>query len=427
MWLGHVSVRVLPLVVNSSRERTSPVRLQFLDKAAYAVILPARLLSRCYLFSAALFTFTAERGLLKMSMVRLAVVGTGGMGMGHIKCILEVPQAELVAVCDVNPESARRVGELHKVPWYTDHRALLDKEKVDGVHVCTPHPAHPEPTIDALSRGVHVLCEKPLAATIEDAERMVQAARRGKAILAVMYQQRTSARNRKVREILSSGALGELVRISLVAAGFRTQAYYGSAPWRGTWKDEGGGVVINQSPHALDLFQWFVGMPEQVYACTDTLLHRMQTEDIASIVVRFPSGAHGTIHLSVNEAPGTHRWEIAGTAGKLVLDDTLRVARLKTPIREFLSTCTEPWSAPEATWEEVAVEKTPEGHHLVVENFCRAILGEAEPLVTGEDGLKSQELINAILMSGMLHRPVNIPIDRKEYTALLRKKVQESG
>jgi len=355
-----------------------------------------------------------------MDKVRLAVVGTGGMGMGHIDGISRTPLAQLVAVSDVNEASARAAGEKFHVPWYTDHRALLAKEKIDGVHVCSPHPVHPRPAIDAARRGVHVLTEKPMAATIEDAEKMVAAAKSHKVILAVMYQQRTAPINQKVHDLIASGTIGELVRVSLVATGFRTQAYYDQCSWRGTWKGEGGGVVVNQSPHPLDLFQWFVGMPVEVCARTDTLLHKIQTEDIASAVVRFANGAHGTIHLSVDEMPGTHRWEIAGTKGKIIAESGARLARLRVSLPEFLATCKEPWSAPEAAWEDVVVEEREQGHRVVIENFCRAIRGEAEPIVSGEEGLKSQELVNAIIMSGQRHRPVKLPIDRKKYTALLK-------
>jgi len=343
------------------------------------------------------------------------------MGTGHINCIKSLSIARLVAVCDVREASARAAGSKFRVPWYTDHRAMLEKEALDGVHVCTPHPAHPRPAIDAMRRGLHVLTEKPMAATIGDAERMAAAARRHRAILAVMYQQRARAIMQKVHALIASGKIGELVRIGLTAAKFRTQAYYDGDAWRGTWRNEGGGVTINQAPHELDLFQWFAGLPVEVYARTDTLLHRMETEDIVSAVVRFANGAHGTIHLSVCEAPGSQRWEIAGTKGKITMNGDARLATLKLGLHEFLSTSKEQWGGPEATWQDVTVKKQDEGHGAVVENFCRAILGEAEPFVTGEEGLKSQELVNALIMSGQLHRPLRLPIDRKKYAQMIKE------
>jgi predicted dehydrogenase len=363
-------------------------------------------------------------------LTRLAVIGTKGIGRTHVETIASLDGCELAAVCDVNAKEARSCGEAHGCPHYSDLDRMLSEEKPDGICVCTPHWHHPPIALKAFETGVHVLTEKPLAVTVEDAERMIDAARAAGCILGVVFQHRMDPVNVKAREIVSSGQIGEIHRTMLAAAWFRPEAYYRSDAWRGTWKGEGGGVLLNQAPHTIDLFLWISGMvPETLCATTETVLHSIKVEDRASALLRYPNGATGYIHASTAEFPTLHRMEFAGDRGRLVLDDGIDLTVADGSIREFSKSAPEPSSTPTATPVDVKVAEKSKGkagelkpvggHDLMIADFAEAIREGSAPAVPGEEALKSLEIANAITLSSHRRAEVDLPIPRRAYSELV--------
>ena len=367
-------------------------------------------------------------------MTRLAVIGTKGIGRTHVEAIKSLDGCELVAVCDVNANEARACGEQHECPHYIDLDRMLREEKPDGLCICAPHWFHAPIALDAFAAGVHVLTEKPMAVTVEDAEMMIDAAGEAGCLLGVVFQHRMDPVNQKAREIVSSGRIGEIHRTMLTAAWFRPEAYYRSDAWRGTWRGEGGGVLLNQAPHTIDLFLWISGMmPEIIDAKAETFMHKIEVEDRASALLRYPNGATGYIHASTAEFPTLHRLEFAGDRGRLVLDNEIDGGIDLTVIdgsaREFCRKAPEPSSAPIASRVDTGVgagtgRKAGEfepvgGHDLMIADFAAAIREGREPAVPGEEGLKSLEIANAITLSSQQRAKVAMPIPRRAYSELV--------
>jgi predicted dehydrogenase len=357
-----------------------------------------------------------------MDKVRLGIIGVGGMGSAHAKMVHEVEEVQLTAVADVDPDVAKSVGEQYNVPFFTDYRQCIDSGLLDAVLVATPHPVHPEVAEYAFSKGLHVLTEKPMAINPVEADRMIEAARRAGKVFAVMFQMRTEQAYRIARKAVQDGVIGDFMRTEMVAAYYRNQAYYDSAEWRATWTGEGGGVLVNQAPHALDMFCWLAGLPAKVTASTRTRLHEIEVEDEAFALLEYANGAHGYLYTTTNEAPGTTRFEIAGDKGKVVYQDgQVTIRRVVPPIREFTFSATDMWSGPKTEPVEVQVEEMPAGHAQITRNFARAIL-YGEPLIApGEEGIWCVELASAIILSSKRGKTVTLPVDRAEYDALLRE------
>ncbi|MBI4242557.1 MAG: Gfo/Idh/MocA family oxidoreductase [Planctomycetes bacterium] len=357
-----------------------------------------------------------------MGKVRFGIIGVGGIAkIMHIEAIKNIQDAELVAVADINEVTARKIGGECGVDWYTDYRDLISRKDIDAIDICTPHSLHPPIAIDSMKTGKHVLTEKPIASTVSDADRMVIESKKCGVILGVVYQNRTVAKYLKAKEMIKDGRIGNIHRAELTFTSLRTQAYYDSSPWRGTWNNEGGGVLVNQAPHSLDIFQFLVGMPIEIYGFIDTIKHRIEVEDIASAILRFPNGAHGFIHVNTVESPSVDRIEICGDNGKLILNNKLLFGRPKIPLSEFISMTKETWKFPECEWKEIEISQQEEGHKAVIQDFVNAILTHGKPMVTGEEGLKSVEIANAIILSGKKKKVVTLPIDRIEYVHLLEE------
>lgn len=357
-----------------------------------------------------------------MDRVRIGIIGVGGMGSAHAKMMQEVEEVQLCAVADIDPAVAKQVGEQYGVPFFTDYRECIDSGLVDAVIVATPHPVHPEVAEYAFSRGLHVLTEKPMAIHPIEADRMIEAAKRAGKVFAVMFQMRTERPYRIARQAIAEGIVGEVMRTELVSAWYRSQAYYDSAAWRATWVGEGGGVLVNQAPHALDMFCWLAGLPARVTASTRTRLHDIEVEDEAFALLEYANGAHGYLYTTTNEAPGTNRIEIAGDKGKIVIQDgRVNIWRVVPPLREFTFSTTDMWSGPKAEPVEMEVEEMPAGHAQVTRNFARAIL-YGEPLLSpGEEGIWCVELASGIILSSKRGKTVSLPVDRAEYDALLQE------
>jgi len=356
-----------------------------------------------------------------MERVRFAVVGVGGMGVAHAHLIQRTEEAQLVAVCSASAERTRQVSQQLGVPGFTDYREVLDRKRVDAVLIATPHPLHAEIAEYAFEHGVHVLCEKPLAVSISEGRRMVDSARRHGCLLGAMLQMRTEKPFRLARKAVEEGVLGDLLRAHMLATWCRSQAYYQSASWRGTWAGEGGGVLLNQAPHHLDIFCWLAGLPCKVTAQTRTRYHSIEVEDEAFAVLEYPNGAHGYLYVNVSEVPPTRYFEVTGERGKVVIaGEQVTVTRIVPPITEYMRQAQDMWEVPATEPWHGDVSEGQTGHEAVIRNFARVLLGQEEALIApGEEALWSLELANAMILSAKRGKSVHLPLDAQEYDALL--------
>jgi predicted dehydrogenase len=238
-----------------------------------------------------------------------------------------------------------------------------------------------------------------------------------------MFQQRALPVNQAAKKQVESGRLGELYRTLLVDAHFRSQAYYNSASWRATWKGEGGGVLLNQAPHGMDIFTWLGGTPSRVTAQIETRQHDIEVEDLAAALLEYPNGGTGYLLETVNEAPTSSRIELCGERGKLVLDrNGLHFWEIAGGVRAFSDSTPAMWGRPEAVEVEVPLKERETGHAAIVRNVARAILYGEDLIAPGPEALRSLELANAMLLSGHKDKPVDIPLDRAEYDAFIAEK-----
>jgi predicted dehydrogenase len=301
---------------------------------------------------------------------------------------------------------------------------MLCEAGLDAVIIATPHYFHPPIAEFAAKQGVHVLSEKPIAVSVAAADRMVNACREANVLLGVMFQQRLDAPRATMKRLLDGGALGEIHRVSLTVPWYRPQVYYDSGAWRGTWKGEGGGILMNQAPHSLDQLVWLGGSPQRVQAMASTRLHRIEVENTATALLDYGGGKTGWFYASTAEIPGGERFEIAGDRGILTLDENgLRFYELEQSLREHLNTCEEKFGSPPGRWRDVEIADTGGGHKEVIRAFARAVSsGDAAQMVaSGDDGLRALELANAILLAGYTRREVNLPLSRSDYEQMLEQ------
>jgi len=349
------------------------------------------------------------------------------MGQEHCGYMHDLDVGELTAVCDVVPEVAEEGGERHRVPYFVKHTDLMDSGLVDAVLIATAHYDHPPIAIEAFKRGLHVLTEKPIGVSVKEASRMIRAAERSGKVFGVMFQLRHVPEYQAARKLLDAGRLGEIHRVSMTMAYYRSQAYYDSGGWRATWEGEGGGVLLNQAPHGLDVFTWLGGRPKAVTAQTRTRTHDIEVEDEAFALLEYPNGAHGYVYAGVNDSPQVTRLEICGDKGKILIESTdwreegIRFWEIKPSLSKFTVENKEMWAAPEARLVEVPLRKREQGHIAVTRNFCRAILYGEELVTPGAEGIWSLELANAMILSHYRKKTVRIPVKRNEYEELLEE------
>lgn len=363
-----------------------------------------------------------------MQKVRLGVIGVGNMGSYHAQQLLagKIVRAKLGAVCDVDP--ARR-AQFPKVKRFADSRALIRSGLVDAVLIATPHYAHTTIGMDALRQGLHVLTEKPVSVHKADAVRLLAAHTNRRQVFAVMLNQRTDPYFQKIRALARGGELGELRRIHWTMTDwFRTEAYYASSGWRATWAGEGGGVLLNQATHNLDLWQWLFGLPARVRAeCRFGRYHDIEVEDDVTAYLEYASGATALFVTTTGEAPGTNRLEVTGERGRLVYEnDRISFTRNETPTREFSRTTKESFAAP-PTWEIAIPARDHGGQHVeVLQNFAAAILDGAPLIAPAAEGIRSVELANAMLLSTWLDRTIELPLNAAAYERQLKKRIAKS-
>jgi predicted dehydrogenase len=366
---------------------------------------------------------------------KIAVIGTGGMGTSHLREIVHLENVELVAVCDIDRDRANQNAEEYGVPAYYDYRDLLEKGGVDGVIIATPHYDHTPISIDFMGRGVNVLTEKPIAVHTQDANKMIAAYEAAKSkhpdlVFSIMFQQRTYGFWRKIKAMIDGGELGKLVRATwIITDWFRTQAYYDNGGWRATWSGEGGGVLLNQCPHNLDLYQWFVGLPNRVTGFANIgKYHNIEVEDEVTGFFEYENGMVGHFITSTAESPGTNRLEIVGDNGKVVFEDgRLFFYRNESSMLDFIKTC--PRSFDKVGNEVIELDYEHHGqpgHAIMIENFANAILKGETLIAPGVEGLRGLTLGNAMMLSSFLKRPVDVPFDDALYASHLAELARTS-
>lgn len=372
---------------------------------------------------------------MESNKVRIAIIGVGNMGSWHARDIQNLDNAELVAVCDIDRGRADQVAALYGVPTYYDYRDLLAHDGLQAVLIATPHYDHTPISIDALERGIHVLVEKPIAVHAQDARRMITAYEAAQEIytdlvFAAMFMQRTYGYYLKIKDLIDSGELGKLVRTTwIITDWFRTQIYYDSGGWRATWAGEGGGVLLNQCPHNLDLYQWLVGMPARIRGFANIgKYHNIEVEDEVTAYFEHDNGMVGHFITSTGESPGTNRLEIVGEGGKLLLQDgRLTFRRNRHSMLEQIEQATGGFDTVENWICDIPFRHHGQpGHKLIIDNFCQAVLGHSSLIAPAPEGLNSVLLANAIMLSSFLKQILELPIDEELYKKKLNELIENS-
>jgi len=353
--------------------------------------------------------------------MRFAVIGVGANVFSmHAQAIKAHAAAlEVVGVADINLAAAEQRAEELGCPSFSDHRELLAKARPDAVAVLTPHPFHASIAIDCMQAGAHVLVEKPMAVEVAEADRMIEAARQAKRLLAVNLQHRTRPEIRAAKKLISGGALGEIQRVQMTAIWTRTRRYYELAGWRGTWRGEGGGVLMNQSPHTLDVICHLAGQPNLVAAWNRTIFHAIETEDTAVAMLAWPHQTIGTLVVSTAQAGDPERLEIAGTRGVLqITNGRLTFRESSTDLRDFLAESGDPFGKLALESRDVQLESN--GHHTAIyANFIDAVERGMPLVADGSEARMSLELANALIYSSATRQQVELPLDSQAYAVLI--------
>lgn len=368
-----------------------------------------------------------------MSIVRVGIVGIGNMGSAHTSCIADgnISGMEAVAVCDINTKALEKFSQKYpQLKCYTDYREMIDSGSIDAVVVAVPHRLHAIIGEYALKAGLHIYIEKPVDVTVSAAKRLNEAAKNSDKVFCMGFNQRPEPAFKKAREIVTSGQLGELKRsIWIVTNWYRTQAYYDSGEWRATWSGEGGGVLLNQAPHNLDLWQWICGMPTSVTAyCDVAKYHNIEVEDDVTIFTRYENGAVGTFIATTGEYPGTNRLEVSGSLGKIVVEEgKLKWWKLNEDEREFCFNSDKSFPQIDMEYEELTFERGKLGHYATMQNFADAILKGESLIAPGEEGINELTLSNAAYLSQWTgNKEIKLPFDEELFDKLLEEKASDS-
>ena len=366
--------------------------------------------------------------------IRLGIIGMGNMGSGHARNLMDgrCPELELVAVADINPDRLAWVREnlSEGIARFDDAIGMLDSGLIEACMVCVPHYDHPRYAMACMKRGIHVMVEKPAGVYTRQVREMNDEARRHpEVVFGMMFNQRTNCVYRKMRELVHSGRYGQLRRANwIITNWYRPQCYYDSGDWRATWSGEGGGVLLNQCPHQLDLWQWICGMPVRVQShMRFGQWHDIEVEDDVTTYMEYKSGATGVFVTTTGDAHGTNRFELQLDGARIVVEhDQLSLLEYDVPEPEWSKMNREPFAAMPA--REVAVEtdgRNPQ--HVGVLNAWAGAILRGEPLVAGgEEGINGLMLSNAMHLSAFLGRKVSLPIDEDLYCSELMKRVATS-
>jgi len=355
----------------------------------------------------------------------------GNMGRHHAEYLLagKVGRCELAALCSTSPHKLAHYQE-KGLKIFGDGEELIRSGVADAVLIATPHYQHTSLGIAAFKQGLHVMVEKPISAHKSDAERLIAIHKEhSKQVFAAMFQLRVEPRYLKIQKLIQSSELGNIVRINwIITDWYRTEAYYASGGWRATWRGEGGGVLINQCLHQLDMLQWLCGMPARVRGfCQIGRYHNVEVEDNITTYLEWASGATGVFVSSTGEAPGTNRFEICGTRGKLVLENNqLKFTRNDADMIEFSKTAKTGFSKPDVWNVEVPFETAANPHSTLMQNFVEAILDGTPLIAPGAEGMNSIELANALLFSSLQNETIALPMDSAAWKKKLDQLIAES-
>jgi UDP-N-acetyl-2-amino-2-deoxyglucuronate dehydrogenase len=359
-----------------------------------------------------------------MHVLRTAIVGCGKVGHLHAKALSRLPESVLVAACSRNLQRAKQFAAQYNVEAYCDVEEMIAKSGAEALTICTPHPQHAGPAVKAASAGVHVLIEKPLASSLADCDAIINAGKKSGVKIGTVCQRRFYTPCRRVKQAIEDGKLGRPILGSVAMYGWRDEAYYKSDPWRGSWEAEGGGVLVNQAPHQLDLLQWYMGPIDELFGYWNNLNHPyIEVEDTAIAVLRFKNGALGNIVVSNSQNPALYgRVYVHGSNGASVGVQTDGGAMFIAG----MSSITEPpindlWTVPgEAellkTWQKEdaelfqSINAMEHYHQLQIADFLKAVIDSREPLITGEEGRKTVEIFTALYRSQTERKPIKFPL-----------------
>ncbi len=366
-----------------------------------------------------------------MKHVRLGLVGLGNIGKFHAGYLLDkkISRGELTAVADSNASNIEPF-RARGVKAFATSEEMIRSGEIDALIVATPHFLHTTIGIDALKNGLHAMIEKPVSAQKADAERLFAVAREHpRLVFAGMFQLRVEPRYQKIKKLIEGGELGQIVRINwIITDWFRTEAYYASGGWRATWKGEGGGVLLNQCLHQLDVLQWLCGMPASVRGfCQLGRFHDIEVEDNVTCVMEWANGATGVFVSSTGEAPGTNRFEIVGTRGKVVLENNkLTFTRNDADMVEFSKAAKSGFAKPEVWNVEIPFADASNGHAVLMQSFVDSILDGTPLIASGYDGMGSVELANVLLYSSLIGQTVQLPLDSAAWETKLNELIANS-
>ena len=368
-----------------------------------------------------------------MKKIRLGIIGCGNIGKVHTDNIVggKCPEVELAAVCDLKKERLDEILEkAPNVKVFYDAEEMMDSGIIDSVLVAVPHYDHPKYAIMALKKGLHTLIEKPAGVYTKQVVEMNDVAKESNVVFGIMMNQRTNCIYRKMREIVKSGELGEIKRTSLIITDwYRPQVYYDSGDWRATWSGEGGGVLLNQCPHNLDLWQWICGMPTKIHAKLHYgKWHDVEIEDDVSAYCEYANGATGTFVTTTGDTPGTNRFEITLEKGKLVAEDgVLKMWVNEMSEKEFSRTNENPFARPNFEFSEVETDGQNPQHSGVLNQFADAILHGGELVARGEEGINGLTISNAMHLSSWLDKEIDLTsFDSELFYEELSKRIATS-
>lgn len=370
-----------------------------------------------------------------MEKVKFGIIGMGNMGLKHFTNFTsgKIINGVVKAISTRRQERLDEIKEKYPGDYdvYTSHEDLINNADIDAVIIAVPHYEHPKLVIQALNKGLHVLCEKPAGVYTKQVREMNEVAKNSNKLFSLIYNQRTNPLFIKMHDLIKSGELGLVRRVNwIITNWFRSQLYYDSSEWRATWRGEGGGVLINQCPHQIDLLQWILGeMPCKVRAfCHFGKWHDIEVDDDVTAYMEFPSGATGSFITSTGDAPGTNRFEILCSKGKLVYEnETLTIYRHKEELDNCIYNSKLGFNAPECEIETILLDKEKNTQHVgILNNFINAVLGKEELFIDGLDGIKCVEIINAMLLSTFKDKTITLPIDDDEYLEELNKRIKTS-
>lgn len=366
------------------------------------------------------------------STVRIGVIGVGTMGYAHARHLVEdqIEGAVLSALCDIDADRCEELKTLFAdIPIYKDAEQLFNAGVCDAVIIATPHYDHVPIGIQAFEHGLHVLSEKPMAVQLSAARAFIAAADKSGKTFSVMFNQRTNPLFQKARELVQNGTIGAPKRFNwIITNWYRTQKYYDSGSWRATWCGEGGGVLMNQAPHNLDLWQWIFGMPARIRSfCSVGKYHHIEVEDEALIYGEYKNGATAVFHTSTGEFPGTNRLEITGDCGKMVLENgVLKLWKLQQPEREVCFGSDDAFTKIPMEYTEMTFPNSGNAHSIVLQNFVNNIL-YGEPLLSdGREALNEVALCNAAYLSSWQEQWVELLPDAAAFDSELAERVKKS-